>query len=90
MVVNNSGQLILINQRERKGAIETQVLVTIVFIQNALKRRARIFENVIVQKHVSFFHRCCVLLALVSGQVNCEERWSLPFQLSEGAPKNPR
>jgi hypothetical protein len=29
-------------------------------MQHALECRARIFKNMVVQKHVSFFHHCCV------------------------------
>ena len=60
VVFDHSGCLILVNEGKREGAVESHVPDTIVLIQHALEGRARIFKNMVVQKHVSFFHHCCV------------------------------
>ena len=60
VMFDHSGCLILVNKGKRERAVEGHVPVTIVLIQHALECRARIFKNMVVQKHVSFFHHCCV------------------------------
>ena len=56
MPLNNRAELVLINHREGERSVKCDVSITVVLIQHAFKRRAGVFENVVVEEHITQLH----------------------------------
>ena len=74
MTPDNGVELILTEIGERKRPVKGDVPVAIVLVQHAFEGRASVFKDVVVQKHVSFFHLTRFRLDLDEGAM----RWMRP------------
>ena len=54
--LNNRAELVLINLRKGEWAVKCDVPIAIVLIEHTFKRRAGVFENVVVEEHIALLH----------------------------------
>ena len=54
--LNNRAELVLINHRKGERAVKCDVPIAIVLVEHTFKRRAGVFENVVVEEHIALLH----------------------------------